>query len=51
MECLIGLDIGTSAVKGVLLAVNGEILATACSEFNYCGGESARLLEIGRAHV
>lgn len=45
MECLIGLDIGTSAVKGVLLAVNGEILATACSEFNYCGGESARLLE------
>lgn len=44
-DCLIGLDIGTSAVKGVLLVANGKILATACGKFNYYGEESARLLE------
>jgi xylulokinase len=27
MDCLIGLDIGTSAVKGILISENGEILA------------------------
>ena len=27
MDCLIGLDIGTSAIKGILISEDGEILA------------------------
>lgn len=35
MDCFIGLDIGTSAVKGVVVAENGVILSTAIGNFNY----------------
>ena len=35
MNCFIGLDIGTSAVKGVLLTEQGKILAVASKIFNY----------------
>ncbi len=35
LSCLIGLDLGTSAVKGVLLHVDGRILKTADRPVNY----------------
>ena len=36
MKCYIGLDIGTSAVKGVLLSKEGTVLATELRQFEYC---------------
>ncbi len=45
MNCLIGLDIGTSAVKGVLLSVSGEIIATKSGSFNYHNNGTERLLK------
>ena len=45
MECLIGLDIGTSAVKGVALSSDGKILASKTQEFTYFGkDENERLI-------
>ncbi len=45
MNFLIGLDIGTSAVKGVLLSCEGEIIATKSSKFNYYNKGTERLLK------
>ena len=45
MECLIGLNIGTSAVKGVALSSDGKILASKTQEFTYFGkDENERLI-------
>lgn len=45
MNCLIGLDIGTSAVKGVVLSTDGKILETRTEEFTYFGkDENERLI-------
>lgn len=45
MNCLIGLDIGTSAVKGVVLSVDGKIIDTKTEEFTYFGkDENERLI-------
>jgi len=35
MDCFIGLDLGTSAIKGVVVAEKGKILSTASGKFNY----------------
>ena len=35
MEYLIGLDIGTSSVKGVLMTLGGEVVKTAHGSFDY----------------
>lgn len=35
MNCFIGLDMGTSAVKGALVSEAGEVLATASGEYRY----------------
>ena len=45
MDCFIGLDIGTSAIKGVLLSQNGEIIATESGEFHYSGEKGQYLME------
>jgi len=45
MNYLIGLDIGTSAVKGVLLSEEGKCVNTVNGEFTYIVKESARLLD------
>ena len=45
MECFIGLDIGTSAVKGILLSAAGETLAAASGNFEYYGEKGAHLLK------
>jgi sugar (pentulose or hexulose) kinase len=34
-ECLIGLDVGTSALKGVLLSISGRVVAQVISSFEY----------------
>lgn len=44
MRCYIGLDIGTSAVKGVLLSRGGKILATECRQFEYYSQNRAKLM-------
>ena len=40
MNCLIGLDIGTSSVKGVLMSVEGELVSTAHGGFKYTKTEN-----------
>ena len=45
MNCYIGLDIGTSAVKGAALAFDGTVLATASGAFTYIEKDTARLLD------
>ena len=35
MNCFIGLDMGTSAVKGALVSEAGETIATASGEYRY----------------
>ncbi len=45
MKCYIGLDIGTSAIKGVLLSQSGEILATESGQFEYCLQDRAKLMK------
>jgi len=44
MNCMIGLDIGTSAVKAAVLAADGRILGTASEAFQYFGEDDARLI-------
>lgn len=44
MNCMIGLDIGTSAVKAALLTADGRILGTASEGFSYFGEDGARLI-------
>ena len=46
-ECLIGLDIGTSAVKGALLTTEGEVLGVAGAPFEYRFEEGAKVLDPG----
>ncbi|MBQ5973766.1 MAG: hypothetical protein IJL69_06140 [Oscillospiraceae bacterium] len=45
MKSLIGLDIGTSAVKGALMTETGEILGTASRPFTYTEQGRARFLD------
>ncbi len=45
MEYLIGLDIGTSAVKGVLLSEEGNIIHTVNGQFTYTVKNTARLMD------
>lgn len=45
MKCFIGLDIGTSAVKGAVLSENGKILHLASEKFTYFGENGQRLLD------
>lgn len=44
MDCLIGLDIGTTAIKGVLLTVDGRVLNTVTGGYNYYGDNNQKLL-------
>lgn len=44
MRCYIGLDIGTSAVKGVLLSQSGKVLKTESGAFEYYFENSAKLM-------
>ena len=45
MDCYIGLDLGTSAIKGVLLSKEGKILATASGEYQYQITPGRKLLD------
>lgn len=45
MNCFIGLDIGTSAVKGVALSQDGKVLAEASGAFRYKKDDNSSLLE------
>lgn len=45
MNSFIGLDIGTSAVKGVLLSEHGDILSVSCGEFEYYKDGSGVLMD------
>lgn len=44
MNCLIGLDIGTTAIKGVLMTVEGKVLNTFTGGYNYYGENGQKLL-------
>ena len=45
MEYFIGLDIGTSAVKGALMSVDGVVVTTAQAAFTYTVEGTAKLLD------
>ena len=45
MDCFIGLDIGTSAVKGAVLSESGKILHLESEKFTYFGENGKRLLD------
>ncbi len=45
MKCYIGLDIGTSAIKGVLLSKDGRVLAECSEQLEYHSQNSARLMK------
>ena len=45
MKCFIGLDIGTSAVKGALMAESGEVIKTETEKFRYDINGSFRTLD------
>lgn len=44
MDYLIGLDIGTTAIKGALMSVEGRVLDTFSGGYNYFGENSTKLL-------
>ena len=44
MELLIGLDIGTTAIKGVLMSANGKIIKTVSGGYDYYSKETKKLL-------
>ncbi len=44
MDCFIGLDIGTSAVKGAAMTADGKVLGTVTGKYNYYGENGQRLL-------
>ncbi len=44
MDCLIGLDIGTTAIKGALMSVGGKILNTVSGGYNYYGEKNTKML-------
>ncbi len=48
MRCYIGLDIGTSAVKGVLLSKDGKVLAERSGQFEYYSQNGAKLMNPAR---
>ncbi|MBR4909801.1 MAG: hypothetical protein IKZ47_00560 [Clostridia bacterium] len=45
MNLLIGLDIGTTAIKGVLMSENGEVLKTVSGGYDYYQKENKKLLK------
>jgi len=45
MDYLIGLDIGTTAIKGALMSVDGKILNTVSGGYNYYGEKNIKLLD------
>lgn len=45
MDCLIGLDIGTTAIKGVIITVDGKVLNTVTGGYNYLVKENQKLLD------
>ncbi len=47
MDCLIGLDIGTTAIKGILMTVAGKVLKTVTGGYNYYTEENRKLLNPG----
>ena len=44
MNCFIGLDIGTSAVKGAAMSEDGKVLGTVTGKYDYYGEDGQRLL-------
>ena len=44
MDYLIGLDIGTTAIKGIIMSVEGKVLKTVTGGYNYYGSENQKLL-------
>lgn len=47
MDYLIGLDIGTTAIKGSIISVEGKILKTVSGGYNYFGEQNTKLLNPG----
>jgi len=45
VNCYIGLDMGTSSVKGAIVSQDGKILGTASGNFRYFEKESGKLLD------
>ena len=45
MDCLIGLDIGTTAIKGVIFTTDGKVLSTVTGGYNYFSENGRRLLD------
>ena len=44
MDCLIGLDIGTTAIKGIIMSTKGKFLKTITGGCNYYIDGTAKLL-------
>ena len=44
MNYLIGLDIGTTAIKGALMTVDGTVSKTVSGGYNYIESENTKLL-------
>ena len=44
MDCLIGLDIGTTAIKGAIMTLDGRVMNTISGGYNYYGDNGAKLL-------
>lgn len=44
MDFLIGLDIGTTAIKGAIMSVEGKVLKTVSGGYNYYGEHNIKLL-------
>lgn len=44
MDYLIGLDIGTTAIKGAIISVEGKVIKTISGGYNYYGEENVKLL-------
>ena len=44
MDYLIGLDIGTTAIKGIIMTVDGKVLDSVTGGYNYYGEENQKLL-------
>ena len=47
LDCIIGLDIGTSAVKGAIMTTEGKILNTISKSFTYFGNAGEFLVILG----
>ncbi len=45
MNCLIGLDIGTTAIKGVIMTVDGKVLKSVTGGYDYYGDSNKKLLK------